>query len=469
MIDMNKTLGEILSDPRIERIAPDAIRKMDLRKEPMWNQTLAQLKEACFGGQLKRGFDRLFVAAESGAWYFPLYSAAECLENPARKGVNVVSFPSDDPAAKDRPWILLVPGGGFVNVWNLTEGWPVAAQFNALGYHVLILTYQVEAESCLLDREMEDFARAIRFAEEHAAELGLRWDRYIPCGFSAGGYLVCLWDVPGKGYAHFGLPKPQTVFPIYPLTSWKQSMENDAFEPDDNEILFGCSIEEAAESPFEIPEHAEGFPPCAIFLAAGDELVNPEHSKRLARALDSLGIPCRLEIGPEGGHGFADGTGMCMGGWTERAVRWFEKHSGSARRPEGFFYGREIADVKDCEGRTPAQVYGLLTHAWCAETCAPRMRPDWSKQNRTLGQCSITAFLAQDLFGGKVYGVPLGDGNYHCFNVVDGCAFDLTSEQFGDELLDYVHAEEQKREVHFAKEEKYQRYLRLKKLFEEAE
>ena len=59
-------------------------------------------------------------------------------------------------------------------------------------------------------------------------------------------------------------------------------------------------------------------------LAAGDELVNPEHSRMLARKLEALHIPCRLEIGPDGGHGFADGSGMCMAGWTKRAVDWYE-------------------------------------------------------------------------------------------------------------------------------------------------
>ncbi|MBR5345933.1 MAG: alpha/beta hydrolase [Clostridia bacterium] len=468
MIDINKTLGEILSDPRIQKITPDAIKDWDLSQEPMWNKTLAQLREDHFGGNLQRGFDRLFAATETVAWYYPLYTEEECAEYEYRRGVNVVNFPSEDPKASERPWILLVPGGGFVNVWNLTEGWPVAAQFNALGYHVLILTYQVTAETSLLDRNMEDFAKAIGFARDHATELGLQWDRYIPCGFSAGAYLASLWNVIEKGYARFGLPKPQAVFPLYPVISWKLSLAEGDFEPQYAVRLFGCPIEEAVETPFEIPEHVEGFPPCTIFLAAGDEMAM-SHSPKLTRALEAQGIPCLMEIGPEGGHGFADGTGMCMAGWTERAIRWYEKLSGAAPRPEGFFYGRYIADARDRKGRTPAQVYDLLTRAWCAETCAPRMRPDWSEQNRTLGQCSITAFLAQDLFGGKVYGVPLGDGNFHCFNVVDGCAFDLTSEQFGDEQLDYVHAEEQSREVHFAKEEKYHRYLLLKEKFEKAE
>ena len=126
------------------------------------------------------------------------------------------------------------------------------------------------------------------------------------------------------------------------------------------------------------------------------------------------------------------------------------------------FYGWEKADIKDKRGLTPRDYYDLLSEIWSADTCAPRMRADWTPENKTLGQCSITSFLMQDIYGGKVYGVPLGDGNYHCFNVADGCVFDLTREQFGDQELEYRNCPEQQRSVHFAKEEKRQRYERLK-------
>ena len=122
------------------------------------------------------------------------------------------------------------------------------------------------------------------------------------------------------------------------------------------------------------------------------------------------------------------------------------------------FYGWRTADVKDSLDLTPRDYYDLLAECWSADTCAPRMRMDWSLENRTLGQCSITAFLIQDIYGGKVYGVPLEDGNFHCFNDVDGCVFDLTSEQFGDADLDYSNCPEQFRESHFSKEEKRLRY-----------
>ena len=55
------------------------------------------------------------------------------------------------------------------------------------------------------------------------------------------------------------------------------------------------------------------------------------------------------------------------------------------------------------------------------------------------------------------------DGSYHCYNVVEGHTFDLTSEQFAGEALRYRDNPTQQREEHFAKEEKRLRYELLKK------
>ena len=136
---------------------------------------------------------------------------------------------------------------------------------------------------------------------------------------------------------------------------------------------------------------------------------------------------------------------------------------------KGQFYGRESANAAPVSPeyaaiRDPRMLYDLLGGIWCAETCAPRMRKDWSPDNPTWGQCSITAFLAQDIFGGQVFGVPLEDGNVHCFNRVGDCEFDLTSEQFGSRELQYSLKWEQMRYEHFKKEEKRARYEALRDL-----
>ena len=135
------------------------------------------------------------------------------------------------------------------------------------------------------------------------------------------------------------------------------------------------------------------------------------------------------------------------------------------------FYGSETPSIKPINNhylyiKDQRHMYELMQNVWDIDSCAPRYRDVWSKENNTVGQCSITSFLIQDIFGGEVYGVPLKDGGYHCFNKVGDVIFDLTSEQFGDEKLTYTLNYPQSREEHFASEEKYKRYLYIKEKLE---
>ena len=109
-------------------------------------------------------------------------------------------------------------------------------------------------------------------------------------------------------------------------------------------------------------------------------------------------------------------------------------------------------------------LYDALIHSWTRETCTSRLRHKWNEQDYTCGQCAITAFIVQDIFGGDIYEVPLENGGVHCFNIVDGKAVDLASEQFGDKVkdLDYAHAKKQNRELRLQEPEKKDRYERLK-------
>lgn len=127
------------------------------------------------------------------------------------------------------------------------------------------------------------------------------------------------------------------------------------------------------------------------------------------------------------------------------------------------FYGWRDAKCRPVNNgypgiHTPVELYDALMEIWCADTCTARLRKDWSDTNRTLGQCSITAFLAQDIFGGEVYGIPRPGGYFHCYNVIGDTVFDLTSEQFGDEKLCYEGNAVQSREEHFNDPGKKERY-----------
>lgn len=115
--------------------------------------------------------------------------------------------------------------------------------------------------------------------------------------------------------------------------------------------------------------------------------------------------------------------------------------------------------------QTPDDLYEALMHAWTRETCTARLRNKFSESNKTAGQCAITAFLVQDIFGGEIHELDTGHG-LHCFNVINGIAIDLTSEQFGEGAakLSYDNQPLQPaREIRMAETQKGERYQLLKK------
>ena len=70
------------------------------------------------------------------------------------------------------------------------------------------------------------------------------------------------------------------------------------------------------------------------------------------------------------------------------------------------FYGTKLEGIKpksSCESiysiiDNPVDLYMYLSGIWSSNTCAPRLREQWSVDNKTKGQCSITSFLVQDIF-----------------------------------------------------------------------
>ena len=85
----NKTLKEILENPIIAEIAPDAIRGRDLSREEFYHWTLQEISDKVGWGNLERGVTKLLEVAARGEYYFKLYSEEECLEVPSRKGPKV--------------------------------------------------------------------------------------------------------------------------------------------------------------------------------------------------------------------------------------------------------------------------------------------------------------------------------------------------------------------------------------------
>ena len=71
---------------------------------------------------------------------------------------------------------------------------------------------------------------------------------------------------------------------------------------------------------------------------------------------------------------------------------------GESEQKEGkkmsYYRNQEMPDLeenKEFPGiRSHKDLYNALSDIWCLKTCAPRMQKDWSMENKTLGQCSVT-------------------------------------------------------------------------------
>lgn len=74
-----------------------------------------------------------------------------------------------------------------------------------------------------------------------------------------------------------------------------------------------------------------------------------------------------------------------------------------------------------------------IRKSWNKDTAFPRQQSDWTSDNPALGQCAITALVVQDYLGGEIM---FNKQFAHYWNKLpDGEIFDLTKEQFGENVL----------------------------------
>lgn len=324
-INENTKFSEIWDAEEFREFRDYFIVNMDIPNDPNFNRTLKEIDTDSWSMKgLLSGLNRLQEMIRRGHHMIPISTEEERAADPRFDLTGFLYFPSDDPEADNRPFVMVVPGGGYVNVWNLTEGYPIAAHFNELGFHAFILTYRVTGTG-LMPRPLDDLAQALRIIRENASEFHVDPEKYYITGFSAGGNLVSMWCTEHHGYRCYDLPKPQAVFPVYPVVSWRQLAAVDSHDYF-SMVTLGLPIKEAAESDWNAEDQVKTFPPAYIVLTADDELVPPDQSRILARALDEAGIPNVLEIGEHGGHGFAEGWKADTKGWIERAAEFAEAH-----------------------------------------------------------------------------------------------------------------------------------------------
>jgi acetyl esterase/lipase len=223
--------------------------------------------------------------------------------------------------ARPRGAVLVLPGGGYTHRAP-HEGEPAARQFNAQGYHAVVLQYRVQPHpptSAFLDAQ-----RSVRLVRCHAAGWGIAPGRLAVCGFSAGGHLAGLLGV------HFDEGQPQVQDPVERFDcrpdalilcyAWLSAMDA---EPDDIRVPPEKDTAQFRKS-ISAEQHVSAkTPPSFLWHTRDDQRVPVSHSLLFAEALHRHDIPFELHIYQHGRHGLGlSPENPHVASWTTLCGEW---------------------------------------------------------------------------------------------------------------------------------------------------
>ena len=223
--------------------------------------------------------------AEGKILFHNFYTERQKLEDPAKRDTGLFFF-KGKPGA---PFAIVCPGGGFSYVGSIHEGFPHAIQLSKKGYNAFVLQYRVAGEQSAC----EDLAAAISYVFEHAESLGVSTRDYSVWGSSAGARMAAQIGSNGPaGYGDYDLPRPRVVVMAY--TGHSSFTRND--------------------------------PPTFVVQGENDGIVSVSTVERRVDAMRKAGIEVEYHKYRKVGHGFGLGIGTDAEGWTECAVKFWQKH-----------------------------------------------------------------------------------------------------------------------------------------------
>ncbi len=232
-----------------------------------------------------------------------------------------------------RPAMLIIPGGGYVNV-SPREAEPVAIKYMNEGFNAFVLDYSVKScSSAYFPTQLIEGAMAMAYIRVKAKALGINKKQVAVTGFSAGGHLTgmlaTMYDAPeikALLARRAELVRPDAVVLSYPVitsgeNAHRQSIEN--LTGGHKELEQMVSIEKNV---------TENSSPAFIWTTVGDPVVPSENSLELACAYKKAGVPFELHVFANGNgwHGLSIATSettyVCeyVQPWVKLSIAWLE-------------------------------------------------------------------------------------------------------------------------------------------------
>lgn len=242
---------------------------------------------------------------------------------------SITPFLLDD--GEKHPAVLVIPGGGYGLVCERTEGTPIAAKFNELGYHAFVLDYRTALNR--FPAPQLDAMRAVKMIRANADKWNVDADWIASCGFSAGGHLAgSLGMLCSELEANDGDEADNFSAEVNVMILCYGVL---AFEPwshlGTQENLLGENYAESAEKYSLVRLVNEKTPPAFVMHTICDQVVPYRNSMEFADAMAQNKRPCELALYYWGAHGMLLGNDTYdVVNWPSQAVEFIE----SLRRAE---------------------------------------------------------------------------------------------------------------------------------------
>ncbi len=267
-----------------------------------------------------------------------IYKEFEIKEKGSLEGAKLTVYiqePSESLYIKERPLILLCPGGGY-GFTSDREAEPLALSFMAKGYHTAILRYSCHPAT--YPTALLELGRSILIIREHAKEWNVKEESLVIQGCSAGGHLVasysCMWKdgfiAESLGASNIEALRPNGLILCYPVITSGEFAHRDSFVK-----LLGDKYDELVDEMSLENRVSDSVPRTFMWHTFTDQSVPVENSLLFATALRKAGVSTELHIFPEGCHGLSLANELTLSmqkkelapacePWIDMAGRWME-------------------------------------------------------------------------------------------------------------------------------------------------
>lgn len=214
------------------------------------------------------------------------------------------------PAKPDGSALLVVPGGGYMQLtWDI-EGAEIARRFADSGVTCFLLSYRLPNEGWSAGplAPLQDAIRAMRLIRSTAAQHDIDPARIGAIGFSAGGHLVASLATRSNEPTYAAMDevdrvdaRPSFIGLGYPVITMLPPYAHEA----SREHLLGVAATDEQRTAWSVERAVTvDTPPAFLFAAADDPYVPVENTLAMFSALKVKKVAAEMHIFERGGHGF---------------------------------------------------------------------------------------------------------------------------------------------------------------------